>query len=403
MNTSEPLLVCIPPLYCPIPAAIHPQHADMQLRALDWMAQFGFCADETSRRRVVAINGAEFVARMTPRGDPERMQVFVDWAHLSLLFDDTYDLLSDSSAGGALAGFAEMAVKLMRTFEAPQASMMPPDSPFSAPLHDLAQRTHRFATPVQLRRMVEAQRTWLSCVAWEIACKTRPEPPSLNDYVVLRMGTVGGIASSSWIEILNATEAPSHAIDSLPVRALSETAGLIVGMDEDLYSYGKDLWHQQRDGTPLLNIVSIVGHHLACSHEQALAEVVMMRDRLMNLFLTLRNQILRDACPALALYLTDLGHYIRGTADWGMHTDRYRNPDGASPHAVEIVHQWSETPSDTSLKPLPLPAIRWWWDQLQDASQGMSRSADDQGQRDLGHAPSAAPAPGGVRQVLRNP
>ncbi|GAB2809496.1 terpene synthase family protein [Streptomyces daliensis] len=364
MSTGEPIQVRIPPLYCPIPPAIHPQHADMQHRSMEWMTRYGFCSDEPCRVRTASINGAEFVARMTPAGDRERMQVFADWAHLSLLFDDLYDALPDASASTALCDFTGTAVKVMRTFEAPEASLMPDDSPFTAPLRDLARRTHRIATPVQLRRMVEAQRLWLSCVAWEIACKPRAHLLGLNDYIVLRMGTVGGTATSSWIEILNGTEAPDHEMDSPLVRALAESAGLIVGMDEDLYSYGKDLWHQRHDGTPLLNFVGVTAHELGCTHEKALLEVAAMRNQLMCLFLALRDRALRHAGPALTRYVTDLGHYIRANADWGTSAGRYRNPDGRSPDAVSIRHEWTDDAPDFSGEPLPLPAIAWWWHQL---------------------------------------
>ncbi|MER7918706.1 MULTISPECIES: glutamate dehydrogenase [unclassified Streptomyces] len=354
--------VHIPALYCPIPPAIHPQSRLLQERSVRWLASFGLCRTQEARDQIFGIDAADFVSRLTPEADHERMQVFVDWAHLSLLFDDSYDLLSPVAAHHARAGFAPIAVKIMRTFEAPRSAVLSDTSAFTPALHDLAHRTHAITTPVQLRRMIEAQRIWLTCVAWEIEQKTTPTPPDLNDYIVLRMGTVGGLASSSWIEILNNTQAAETDMASPPVRALAEAAGLIVGIDQDLYSYGKDLWHQQHDGTPLLNIVHVLAHAYGYSAEEALTEAVILRNHVMALFLTLRSRILPTADPHLARYVTGLGHYIRGTADWGLHVERYRNPDGHSPNAIQIHHAFTDTPPSDTFAPVP-PGIAWWWDQ----------------------------------------
>ncbi|MFD5554649.1 hypothetical protein ACFWIA_12520 [Streptomyces sp. NPDC127068] len=364
MGTDQSITLDIPPLYCPIPSAIHPNHAELRRGTMRWLDRYGFCSDATVEARVRAINGAEFVARLTPGGDLERMQIFSDWAHLSLLFDDLYDSLPRPSAGAALARFAKTAVKVMRTFEAPDANLLDPHDPFTAPLRDLAGRTHRLASPVQMRRMIEAQRIWLSCVCWEIAHQTEGgSPPDLNDYTTLRMGTVGAVASSSWIEILNGSDdIPCHEFDSYRTRAIAEIAGTIVGMDQDLYSWGKDLWHRQHDGTVAVNFVSVIAHDRACSDREAMIHLVRMRDRLMSLFLELRDLALASAGPELTRYLTDLGHYIRGTLDWGLGAERYRTPDGASPHSVRISHTWSSSPSDASPDPIPgIPSIAWWW------------------------------------------
>jgi hypothetical protein len=362
--THEPIHVDPPPVYCPIAPAVHPLVSEIQHRSEDWIAQFAFWPDATGRERVQAFNCGELAARMAPHGIPEHLQICTDWFHLAFVWDEFYDRLPTAKAGGGLAQLAELAVKVIRTLRVPGAALLSDSSPSCVALRDLAERLHGMSTPVQRHRIIDGQQDWLSAVAWEVASQTRTELPSLADYTAQRLYTVGGTAFTGWLDFLNGIEVSGKEWDAPAVRALTEISGIIVAVDNDLYSYAKDLWFQQRHGVLLLNYVSVLAAHSGCSAPEALDHAVRMRDRLMCLFLILREQIARRASSDLNRYIVGLGHFIRANIDYGNVSLRYRNPDGRSPNATQSTMRFSDAPSDASLEPIDVPHIAWWWEQL---------------------------------------
>ncbi|GAA3433970.1 terpene synthase family protein [Kutzneria kofuensis] len=105
---------------------------------------------------------------------------------------------------------------------------------------------------------------------------SRDVTPSLNDYAHMRQHTAGGLATTSWIEIVDGAEIPAAELDSPAVRALSELAFTIAAWDDDLFSYGKETWFARRE-TPSnckLNLIDIVALERGYSVEAALVESV---------------------------------------------------------------------------------------------------------------------------------
>jgi hypothetical protein len=100
----------------------------------------------------------------------------------------------------------------------------------------------------------------------------------------------------------------------------------------------------------------------------ATQQMIAYRDRLMCLFLRLRDQLIKTASPALRSYLNSLGHGIRSNIDWSLTVPRYNTlyaGDGST-HAARITLASScvDKPTAESLDPLPWPSIAWWWAQL---------------------------------------
>jgi hypothetical protein len=182
--------------------------------------------------------------------------------------------------------------------------------------------------------------------------------PDLATYTVMRLHSAGGAPTLAMLEIANAAEVPAREMDSPAVRALTEMAIIIASWDNDLYSYHRER-RQQGDAQ---NLVNVLAHHDGLTHEEAMARAVGLRDRVMRRFLQLREAARPGASEELRLYLTCLGHAIRGNLDWAMKAGRYHGMEfaGTSPGAPECV----DRPSDDRTDPLPVAPIAWWWDRL---------------------------------------
>ena len=126
-----------------------------------------------------------------------------------------------------------------------------------------------------------------------------------------------------------------------------------MGWDNDLLTYHKET----RRGGADHNLVTVLARSEHLPTAEAVAKAAAIRDRVLCLFLRLRDQVTADASTELRRYLTGLQAWIRGHLDWGMATVRYRNP-------ADLPQSLARTPQDAAPDPLPFPSITWWWEQL---------------------------------------
>jgi hypothetical protein len=359
--TDDQLLVELPPRYCPVQVDTHPDAELLEGQGADWLTAYGLAGP-----RLRANDCAGFYGRIMPKGVTERLQMAVDWCFLMFAFDDiNCDEVVPDAAGKQ---FVDIATRVVRVLEVPDVNLGRSTDPlaadlFLAPVRDLAQRAHRSATPTQVRRLVDGHRAWYLGVLWELRCRLTDVTPSLNDYAHMRQHTAGGLATTSWIEIVDGGEIPAYELDSPAVRALSELSFTIAAWDDDLFSYGKETWFARRESTPShcrLNLIDIVAQERGCPVEQALEESVDLVNRLTHRFIQLRDAVLPTAGEELRNYLECLSRLLRGNLEWGLRAQRYRNPDGRHPDAVRTVGSWTDVPpADT---PPAIPSIAWWWD-----------------------------------------
>jgi len=94
--------------------------------------------------------------------------------------------------------------------------------------------------------------------------------------------------------------------------------------------------------------------------DEAYERAMIMWDRMMTLFLRLRDRIVAEL-PQLGGYVAGLGEYIRGVLDWCRTTDRYVYLDGRGGPRAFTPGGWRATPRDSSTDPLPIPSVSWWW------------------------------------------
>jgi len=359
------LRVEIPPRYCPLPTATHPQEDLLAEHGAAWLNGFGLCTAEDQRTRMRGNDCAGFYGRIMPKAPADRLQLAVDWCYLMFAFDDNN--CDEGPASTATGEFVDLAARVVRVLEAPDAFMGGVGDVFLPPVRDLALRGRGWGTATHIQRAGDGHRAWCLGVLWEFGCRSMDVTPSLNDYAHMRQHTAAGIATTCWMEIIDGAEIPDREMNSPAVRALAELAFTTAGWDDDLFSYGKELWFAGREQVPTrckLNLVDILIEERGYTFEQALWEAVQLCNRLTHRFLELRDQVWPRASAPLRDYLDHLTHMLRGNIEWGLQAGRYRNPDGRSPDAVTTVGSWTEFPPAGTSTPPPIPSIAWWWDPL---------------------------------------
>ncbi|MFE2476375.1 hypothetical protein [Streptomyces sp. NPDC059389] len=350
----------LPPFYCPFnEKLIHPKAEELLERATEWIDAFGIYPDATERAWGLATHSAEFTSRIIPHGDVEPMLLFVEWNYWANAVDDWQD---SGSTATRTADIADHSARLVRAIEAPGSGLLPP-GPLTTALDDLVTRTRAVLTPFQLRRFAEGTRDWLFGAGWQTANAERRVMPGLNEFAAMRMSVNGTRFTLTWCDAANGIRVPADVLYSAPVQALTDAAGFIVSCDNDLFSYNKedhqDPWEQ--------NLLNVVAQHHGCTPAEAMVPAVALRDRAMTFFLRMSEQLARTADDDLARYLVSLGHYVAGCIEWQNLAPRYtspRNRNALPGEGASYDVTWRDTPSDASAGPPPLPAIAWWWRQL---------------------------------------
>jgi hypothetical protein len=349
----------LPAMWCPIPPALHPAWQELDARASAWADRFGLRPDPVQRKRLAQALAGNLAGRIMPHSDATAaLQVATDYLMWLFVFDDAYcDEGAYSDQPGAMM---KLALQLARVVEIPGG----PDPaegqllPVVAALADIRRRLEYVASPVQIARWGAAVRAYLMCQAWETLNRTNGVIPSLDQYAASRVDSGSLRATILLQDVGNGFEVPHRQISLPHVQALIEMTCTIVGWDNDIFSYGKEVrrsgdWH---------NLVAVLAHERDCGLGEALAEAIALRDKVLTAYLALRDQVLDSAGPQLTRFIAGLDAWNRGNIDWSAGCARYINATDGHPAPIALTPE----PPESSLEPILIPSIRWWWRCLAD-------------------------------------
>lgn len=369
MDTGAFTPLRMPSLYCPGPAKTAPDSQRLDANTIAWMDRLGVYGDREQRDYLARMSIGSFAALTIPDGPAERLQVYSDLIAWVFAFDDA---VFDEPRPGSPPDTRTLLLRLDRTLDTPN-SPSPGGDPWPvAGIRDIQLRLQRFTGPTQLRRHVTAIRKYLlgaTLMAPHLLDRrARQEVPSLNDYTMIRLGD-GTMATWELIPILGGYEVPARELDDIRVRALEEIIDILTMWDNDLFAYNKEAYRAARYGYPVKNnLLTVLAHQENSTPERVLDQGIAMRDRVMLLFQRLRQQVRNNASPELARYLTGLGDWHRGYLEWAFFvSNRYTEPGnpGDPDRAQSLAApSFAEQLTDDNPRPLPIPTITWWWEQL---------------------------------------
>ncbi|WP_316528404.1 terpene synthase family protein [Kitasatospora brasiliensis] len=354
----------VPPLYCPLPPSRpHPDEALLERRGLDWLEAWGVLADPVDRVRAAATRAPEMMARMTPDAPVERTQLSVDWAYLAFCFDDRRTDCGPASAGttALYLWFAGLAYAGTTLDTDPL-----PDDPFYPAVADLSARIKAGSSPALWHRWLTDTRATAWAALWEPAHRTTGLPTDFATFLTVRPDLGLGPGALTCGEIAAGLRVPEDERHDPLVRAVTQAAGLLITLDNDLYSFPKEDRAARLAGRdPLAEpspIPILMRRHRSTATEAA-RRLTLIRDRIMHRAVQLAERITLRPYSHDTRALVDLALVaVRNALDWARHTARYTDPDGTGPGTIDL--RWSgltDTPPSDD-RPLAYPAISWWWD-----------------------------------------
>lgn len=350
----------VPPFFCPVEPAMHPDVDVVHQRSGRWAQHIGLANGPAELERWYASTSAEFYGGMVPEAVTEHYQVAANWVYWGFSFDDAH---CDEGASQTDTGsFIPIAGRLLRILDTGDEELCRGD-PHLLGLCDLMRSYRQLATATQTERWITAHRRWLFGVVQQAALRAGGGTRRIDDYFAVRLHDCGGPPTQAMFEFANAAEVPGGELHSPPVRALTELFWMVAALDNDRVSRHKEQLGQ-RDGH---NLVDAVRAARGIGEQEAADIAIAYRDRMMLLFLRLREQVRWRASEPLRMYLDSLLRGVRANIDWSLRTPRYAvlyAADRTTPAARLRLHgSVVDTPAAEEGEPLPFPSIAWWWSQ----------------------------------------
>ncbi|MEV4599231.1 hypothetical protein AB0K15_17685 [Amycolatopsis sp. NPDC049253] len=346
----------IPALWAPFPSAINPGQERAARENVDWLDHHRICASPRERARMRASCPEGLAARGYPVADPERLRWATDFVSLLFAIDDSY--CDEGPLVKHPADLCRIMTQLQWVVNTPHAHTTGL-TPIASGLRDLRLRLDELAHPVQVARWVATMRTYLLTQTLLAHNRSAGVVPSLNDYLLVRTES-GGIKPFTAIhDVIGGYVLPERDWTSSAAWVYAEAFSLIICAENDLVSYHKEAVAGTSDRQ---NFVDIVMAERGCAVEEAVAEVVLLHDRTMRLYLTLRTQIEALAGTELRRWLSTSDAWLRGQHEWSLEARRYTGHNSAAGLPTTLA----DTPTaDSDLnQPYPAEPISWWWDLL---------------------------------------
>ncbi|WP_395676126.1 hypothetical protein [Inquilinus sp.] len=352
------LLHRLPSFYCPIEPAVSPAAARAEMAVLDWADRFSLYESAAQRDYLGKAHFPLFPAMSLPDADPDLLAL----AGMEVMWLQSFDdVFSDERADAMpLQDYVVLLGKLARMLEEPDCDLLPGHR-WAAALQDMHRAIASHAGPVQLDRWVRAHIDYFDGLLWEAARRLDRGPASLDDYVSMWLKQSGVYPCIAFTDLACGYEVPASSWCSASLRKLREMTSAIIGWDNDLTSYNKEVHRASVHRFPAIqNLVSAIAAERRCPVEEAAALAGAMRDHAMVRFLDLRDTLVPDADPETARYVRGLGQWIRGYLDYSARSPRYTDPFGGR---TESGFGWtiSDRPGPVPVD-LPAPAaLASWW------------------------------------------
>jgi hypothetical protein len=357
-------VIRVPDFYCPIPAKVSAHSDDAERVVVDWLTDFSLAESEAQRLYFARSRFPNFPGRALPSARPDLLPLAGKEVMWLQSFDDVH---SDEPTGGtSVDDFVVLLAKLTRVIEDPDAPLLR-DNPWARALRDLRLSIGKAATPAQTDRWVQAHIDYFQGLLWEAVQRTRGHMPGVDDYVNMWLKQSGVLPCIVFTDIACGYELPADLWADPRVRRLREMVTVIIGWDNDLTSYDKEVHRAVERGLPAVeNLVAVVAAERGCVVDEAVRVVGVMRDRAMRLFVRLRDDLAAENAE-LARYAHGLGQWIRAYLDYSGRSPRYTDPTNPDDAMVSARRPegWRitavEPPVDEAALPA-LPSISSWWE-----------------------------------------
>ncbi|MFE7120194.1 hypothetical protein ACFU99_32705 [Streptomyces sp. NPDC057654] len=360
----------LPPFFSPYGETQHPDYPELERRCIQWCDDSDLYPNPVARAwGITGTRPSLLHAWVCHQADPERLLPVLLWGYWVFAVDDAHeaeDVGTTCARPGprdGLSGMIDLAARVL-CGSAGSECIVGGSSRYAHLIADITDQMRACgATHTQIHRIVQDLQRWMVGELWTATNNTEPRSiPTIEAFTLQRLASVGSYPAYSLASYANDCHISDTELHEPAVQAATNAGAFVTAWDNDLISYPKEEFHDEAN----TNIVTVMAGKLGCSPQDAVSEVVAIRDRVMSLFLALRDQITPTASHDLIRHLDCIGQFTRANLDWSASVPRYsvindhKTPPPAT--APEVPLEWTARPSDTSMQPVDIPPIAWWWD-----------------------------------------
>jgi|SRR5579859_2948351 len=355
-------MIKISGFYCPIAPAESPYTARADAEVMAWLSRFEIYKSKAQCNYFAQSRFTAFPGKSLPNAREHLLALPGKEVTWLWSFDDVHN--DESSEEMPINEKIILLGKLTRIMEDPNSRLLM-DNPWANALRDLRLEVAKYATPVQVERWVQANIEYFTGSLWEAVNRMEGEVPSLDDYVTMYLKQCAIYPTIVFTDIACGYELPAAEWSDPRVRLLREMASVMIGWDNDLTSYDKEVYRASMRGYPeIQNMISILQSNLQCCLEEAVSITEGMRDRTMVKFLKLRDELVAEGSETLTAYAKGIGQWIRGYLDYSTDSPRYTDPcnsdDASIRHPVTATWKITDTPGSQRNDLPDLPTLSWW-------------------------------------------
>jgi hypothetical protein len=267
-----------------------------------------------------------------PTATGERAQFISDFIGWYLLLDDALETIDPEERF-----LPRMSARFDRCFAAmTQPSELEEEEESEALVAgalDLGRRVRALSSPAWQARFHESLRTYYhQGVVHEIAHRARGTLPDFAAFTDFRVESSGSYPIFDLIELARGRELPLEVAAHPAIQELRRVAAIVISWANDVLSS-----HKERR-TPLNHPVLLV-RHKGMDAQQALDETVAVHNAEMLRFMTIKQNVLREAAldtSGVRGWLDDLVMVMRGLLEWQLRATRYTSGRHLSVRIVEL-------------------------------------------------------------------
>ncbi|MCO8309057.1 terpene synthase family protein [Pseudomonas mandelii] len=347
-------IITLPNIYCPFTHIQHPKAEQFGQSTADWLQHWELYWDDKQRQRMIRPGWGLLASLAYPKGTDELIQIASDWMAWAFAYDDEW--CDEGPVTKKPETIMIASARMSRALECPEYPVDPNDR-YSLSMQELRIRLEQHATPIQVNRVVEAQKGYFMGEIVKAGCMY----PELSECTFLRLTGGGGMLFPTLTHAVAGIDIHQDDFIDRRIVAMTEMAATFVLWENEFFSYAKESMRDSLD-TRGNNMIDAIRRHFGCSTHDALTWLNSMHDRIMGLFVRLREQLLQNASPEVERYIQALIHYQTGVLEWHRRDERYRvlSPGDSTP-CYKGGHS-TDQPHDQSFDPVPIPSIQWWWD-----------------------------------------
>ncbi|MFI8308769.1 terpene synthase family protein [Streptomyces sp. NPDC085927] len=339
----------------PMPEVSHvPSNVATEVTA--WKESYGFLEDRPDSGdcgSVLAWCLGRFSTPQTPPAVLRGIGCITEWA---LVLDD--DVLDHADARSRPGDLFRLMCRVMRVLESPGYRVTAGDHVLVRAGHDAMEQLRTACAPAHTIRLATGFRRLLTSAVH----KLHLDRPGEDEYLFSRFEDFGGFVYAVLIDMCGPGPTPDEEWDSPAVQALIECVTLMCALENDVTSFHKE----KAEGQPGTNFVDVLRTSRGVSFDRAVALTVETRDRLMLLFLQLRERLLTPAAtPSLRYLVERLGQFVIANTEATLCARRYNPLPVRLPRLDQVIRTpafWAPSLSTDDTSPLPYPSISWWWD-----------------------------------------